>query len=298
MWGRTVGVLVVHKYHLLQYGQDKLGPSIPYIRNNILFGKKELVKKWDVLGIVVVYFITGGPIWSCMFGCFFVFHRRKISCIYSIATIPVESDVERITVIFLFLSIEMLSTYCAVNSVIACFCVICSYFLHSSYWMNLAKEEQCSASNYRKFQILHLHTSRFNEAFSNTFLASIKEIASVALVLSTSFLIRYQRQLELESFILLGGFGPGNFSCLVAIYLPVGWVWKSSVEFKRRLLKQESRENRRRNYLRPFGIMIGSFYVLKGHTFFSLTHILLRYIFRLLVAFKVNFDIVVYFWRR
>ena len=256
-------------------------------RNYTLFGEKDLVKGWDVLGLVTGYFTILGPIWSCIFGCFFFFNRHNNSFLYSVVQISVQSDIERITTFLIFLCIEMFSAHCACNTVITCYFVVCSYFVHSSYWLNWSKEKQSRPAKYRKFQTLYIHTSRFNEAFSNTFLVPVKELLSVGFVFCTSSLIRYHGSLEFESFLMWGCFAPATFVSLTAIYFPTGLVWKYSTKFKKNVLKNDSLENRRRNYLRPFGIMISSFYVVKGYTFLSLTQILLRYIFRLLVALKV-----------
>ena len=258
-------------------------------KNNRMFRKTRIPKFWNGFGILNLYFMIGAVIYPFICGCFFFFNRRGRLSIYSLVEVLADVERESVFLMFTYFCIEVMFVYCLGNTLLACCFVVCLYFEHSTHWMTLNEtnwSSMDSAANYSKFQILRLHTSRFNGAFSNIFLASLKEILSVGLVLSSVTLIRYHNNLQHESLIMLGFLNSGSAIFMTAVFLPAGWVWKSSVKFKKYIMRKDSRLKRKGNYLCPFGIVIGSLYVVKGYTFVSLTHILMRYIFRLLVAFK------------
>ena len=234
-------------------------------RNNHLFGKSLLGrKKWDGYGIITFYFIIAGFVYPYVFTGFFIFNRHRNHFLYSIVNISLQSDIEGGIVLFLFISSEVVSVHCIGNTVITLYFVLCSYFVHSTYWLT------SEGGTCQRFQILRLHTSRFNEVFSNVYLAPMKEFFSIGFVFCSFFLIRYHDTLEFGSFVMLGFLGTTVLIMIIAIYFPAGWVWKYSTKMKNHILKQDVIENRRRSYLCPFGIMIGSFYVVKGYTFLSL----------------------------
>ena len=258
-------------------------------KNNNLFGQGMISKKWDGFGIFSFYIIIAGSIYPYIFAFFFFFNRNRNQFLYSIITVSVQSDIERIAVFLTFICIEVMSLHCIANTcIILCF-VVCPYIIHSSYWMSFkgaSPSRKTIARSYLKFQILRLHTSRFNETLCNVYMAPVKEFLSIGFVFSTFSLIRYHDDLEFGSLLMLVFVSSLTLAMLIGVYFPSGWVWKQSVKLKNQILKNDLKEMRRRNYLCPFGIMIGSFYVVKGYTFLSMINILLRYVLRLLVAFK------------
>ena len=265
------------------------------VENNRVFGSglKLIPKKWDGIGVFTLYMIFVASTYPYACGCYFYFNRHENTFLYSLIDASGQRNNERVTVFLIFLYVEILSIHCVCNSLISLYFITSVYFVHTSYWMTLDKARSQLATaeqNIRKFQILFMHTSRFNEAFSKLFLLPLKEILSVVVVVCSVALIRFHNKLELESFVLLWFMVLTASILLTAIYHPAGRVWKVSLTLKNHIGKKDWIKNRRRNFLWPFGIMIGSFYVVKNYTFLSLTHILLKYIFRLLVAMKVPWD--------
>ena len=260
-------------------------------RNNRLFSGRKISKRWDGLGIVMMYLLFAASAFPLVFGCFFLINPH-VNFLFSFAQTSIESEWGYESLVFLFLSVEIASAYCFCNSMGSICFVVCSYFVHSTYWMKMEEanssqsQRQALTISYRKYQILRLHTSRFNAAFSNTLMAPFKEILSAGFVLCSFCLVRYHSHLQFGSIFILGSFDAGCLITIIAIYLPAGWVWKSSVKLKTEICRKDY-NSRRKNYLCPFGIMVGSFYVVKGYTFLSLISVLMRYIFRLLVAFKL-----------
>ena len=232
-----------------------------------------------------VYDICSSNVPVCVWMFFFFFNRQGNLFLYSIH-IPIQLHNELALAAFLmFPCFEILSAYSACVIVGSIYFVVSSYFMHSSYWLALNKRN--SIWYLQTFQILHLHTSRLNEAVSHLFMLPLKELLGVGCVFCSFSLIRYHNQLDFGSFVMLVFLEAGCVITLFGIYLPAGWVWKKSLTFKNRIGRNDSMEyNKRNSYLCPFGIMIGSFYVVKGHTFLSIVNIVVRYIFRLLVAFK------------
>ena len=194
-------------------------------RNNQSFDPTQIPKKWDRLAIVTVYLLFSALSLPCFFGCFFYFNRHIPSFLYSVFSTSIESDC--VSVFLLFLCLEAVSIYCICGSCGCTFFIVCSFFIHSSYWMRTDETNLASRntfSGYRKYQILRLHTSRFNATFSNTFLAPFKEFLSIGFVLCSFCLIRYHSELEFGSLLILSAFSPASVIALAQIYLPAGWV--------------------------------------------------------------------------
>ena len=262
-------------------------------RNNWAFGVGEKIihKKWDGLGIFISYMNFVTLTYPYVFGCFFYFNRHGSTFLYSLVFTSGQAnpDPENVGVALAFVSIEVISIHCISNSIISLHIITCTYFVHSTYWMrlgNMSFSRLTADQNVRKFQILLLLTSKFNEAFSNVFLVPLKGLICLTFVVSNVTLIRFHNTLQFGTLLILEFMSSASFIILVAIYNPAGWVWKSSFKFKNGIGKEYCMEKKRINSLRPFGINIGSSYLLKSITFLSITNILMKYILRLLVALK------------
>ena len=114
----------------------------------------------------------------------------------------------------------------------------------------------------------------------------MKEIEGTCLVLSLFVLICYYDNLMLAPAIILMLITVTGVVIIFAIYWSAGWVWKYSVQFKREYSANDWMARKVRDSMCPFGIVIGSFYVLKSYTVLSFLGILVCDLGTLLIAFK------------
>jgi hypothetical protein len=176
--------------------------------------------------------------------------------------------------------------------------ILVAYIIHASYWLKISDalgnpaKLSNNASAYSRIQILQLHTSRFNDAFA-TILTPTKDLGSVMIIISMFVLLRYRSALSPGSTSLVIFVASTMIFVLFALFCPAGWVWKQSVKTILHLRKTNRIEYRRHLAMRPFGIMIGSFCVVKEHTYISVYNIILTETGNIIIIIISLFDMPV-----
>ena len=261
-------------------------------RNNYTFGKHVVLKKWDTFGIFIAIAVTCITSFPYVCAIFFFVNRHGTNFLYSLIDTSGLPKPLQIGVFIIFLWIEIISLYAVCNNFVTLLIVVASFYIHCTYWMssNLKSLQPLGNKIYKIFPIFTLHTQRFNEIISIRFLAPMKEIAGAAIIFPAFAIILYHSELGFAAMLLLGFTFASGVTIVFALIFPAGWVWKYSVKTKCSQIAtndtSDAMNKRIRNSLSPFGITIGSFYIIKNYTVMSFFDILLRYLSTLLITFK------------
>ena len=260
-------------------------------KNNKILGQLASVTKWDSYGIFIFVTVIFVPtILPYIATGFFISNSHDPTFIYSIIDTSSHTQFLQTLVFIFFIWFEVISVHCANITFAASFAIIASYYYHASYW--LASYANANVSQFSKkeihktFQLFTIHTRMFNEAFSTFFLAPMKEVIVVGLIFTVFGIIRYHKNLGFAVIFLLGSLFIAGALAVLALIFPAGWIWKYSLKLKRRMIINTKSDKRIRNSLSPFGIMIGSLYVIKNYTIISFVDILVSQTCSLLIAFK------------
>jgi len=135
---------------------------------------------------------------------------------------------------------------------------------------------------------MRIHPGIFNDAFASYFLAPVKDLVAMLMAVSIFALIKYAGILDFVSKLLLAFIGGGMVIVNFVIFYQAGFIYKYSKELKHKInLENHIYILRKRQIsLQPFGIQIGSFYVMESYSFLSLFDIILQAICTLLIVFK------------
>jgi len=275
------------------YNSDKIAFAFNQMfRNNTALGGYRATRRRDGLGIVAVFYIIGTILGPQISACFFFFNRHESNFLYSLVDTTNQTESVRLFVFLVFLSVELATLQCLANTTIMSCLILCTYYTHARYWLTHHDTNPYSAlSNYHKymkFQLFRIHTTIFNVSYAKYGLAPAKDVNSALLVMTAFALIRYHSQLTLGSILLLVYITMMDITGVVTVFYPAGWVWQFSTKVKGELSDSGTHviEKQRQRCLRPFGVMIGSLYVMKSHSVLSLYNIILSNICTLLIAFK------------
>jgi len=259
-------------------------------RNNQTLRKNITLVKWDLHGIVASYFLFAIPLLPYIYTCFFFVNRHGKNFLYSLIYSSAQSECPGILIFLLFLAIEFLSfqTF-AINGTLFIY-LIFSYSFHCSHWLKFYQGRNFGGlldlnNVYTVFLMFRIHTSRFNETFAS-FLLPFKDLGSTCVIVSAFALIGLQAKLTAGSLALMFTGSIFGSIILLFIFCPAGWVWQYSVRLKHNYNSTNAVTRRKHRAMRPFGIMIGSLYVVKTHTFVTLFYIILSHICTLLIVFK------------
>jgi len=303
--GISVDDITLQLLHLCMYSVELLaeltfilqGSNLVFIynemkTNNRVFGKDLTPMKRDILGIVVGYFTIAIPIIPCFWACFFYVNYNGKDFLYSITeffNIPNSQHTSTSTSVFLvFMAIEVFSAHVVCTNCGLLMLFVLTYSVHSSYWMKYFRETGFSSTcvAYNTFRTLQLHTIRFNEVFA-TFILCFKDFGSSFVIITATFAViglRAKLPLGFIGFMLFVSL-TGSFGLFV-IFCPAGWVWEASVLNKIKWQAQNLIDKRKYWAMCPFGITVGSMYVVKTHTFITLFNIIVNHICGLLIAFN------------
>ena len=258
------------------------------VKTNCVFGRHTVLKKWDASSIVLTISIFAISTFSYICASYFAFHSHGTNFLYSIMDTSNQPKIIQLIVFGIFVVIEIVSLQCICNTFGTLFIIPSSYYVHSSYWLaSVADSSHHSLTNgLAMFQIFTLLTRRFNEIFSQYFLASIKEVMGIAVTFTAFAIIRYHTTLGFPAILMLCFTLTADIIVVLSIYFASGLVWKYSRKAKRSLNTNHKIDKRVRKSLPTFGIMLGSFYIMKNYTVISFFDILVRYICTLLVFYK------------
>jgi len=272
-------------------------------KNNCLFSATNtpVLVKWDLLGIILSYFMAVCFLTGYMFGLLFFFNRHNKNYPYSLVD-GTNICETLIFMSFLVMEVGLVNLYC--YKVGVPFLIIILYFILSSYWLkccsqyahitnrtteNLTTTDKLDMTNvYIKFQVFRLHTNRFNEAFSELLLP-VKDLWVMLVVITTFLSIRYYAQMATGTLWSVVFISLIIWTSLLTVFCPAGWVWLSSEKTKIHVQRSCSSKLERQRFrtLRIFGVMLGSLYVVKTYTFISMFNIITYYICTLLISFKI-----------
>jgi len=241
-------------------------------------------KKWDMLGIILSFYFLAGVLFPYIAACFFFFNRTSSIFLYSLVNTGNQTELEQGLVFLGFLVLEVASFHNLTNMGVVVCIAVCTFYTHVRSMLTLTLDS--AEETYRKFQVLKLHTARFNEAYASFILAPVKDLTALLLVMTVFALIRYEDELSFISFLLLSSAAGIMTILCFTIFYPAGWVWQYSMKIKSGFRVKGTLEKLIVRSLGPFGIMIGSLYVMKTSTVMSLCNIVLTNIGTLLIAFK------------
>jgi hypothetical protein len=263
--------------------------------NRILSQHNSNSEKYDALGIILLYFLISVLLIPYFCASFFIANPCGKNFLYSISGNCNCSltYVRRDTTFLIFILFEFLSTHVLCINCILLSLIMLFYSVYCRHWLKccLERGEGRSRSymyaddSYTTFRLLRIHTIRFNEVFS-VFLVILKDFGSAFVIITTFTVIGLRKKLSL-GFIGFMGFGGFTKALgLFAVFCPGGWVWRHSVGVKSKWHGKNPAYRRKYWAMRPFGIMIGSLYVVKTHTFITLFSIILNHVCTLLIASK------------